>query len=252
MLLPDEIAALRRADAGDARQWLAVALVSVVAAVAPTLVAVSTSIEPEHLLGRTRAVSATVDAVHTAGHCGRDRDTEYRVHIRWTLDGSRHRGDYRLCAHAPHRGETVRVWIATNGRVHSDSPTTSRLGLAFLSVTLVLFVCGFGARGILPPRRWRRRLLTSRGHLAEPPIPVHLSEGKKVRMHTDVPSHPSLPASRRITVRPVLHRRPGSPATTGVRPGLTGTWWLHLTPHSRSRRRSGLLVRGHERCWIDL
>lgn len=187
MLLPDEVAALRRADAGDARQWLVVALVSVVAAVAPTLVAVSTSIEPEHLLGRTRAVSATVDAVHTAGHCGRDRDTEYRVHIRWALDGSRHRGDYRLCAHAPHRGETVRVWIATNGR-----------------------------------------------------------------MHTDVPSHPPLPASRRITVRPVLHRRPGSPATTGVRPGLTGTWWLHLTPHSRSRRRSGLLVRGHERCWIDL
>lgn len=248
MLLPDEASTLRQTEAGIGRRWLIVALVSLVAAVTPTVIALSTGTQWDHLLGRTKAVSATVESVQVTGHCGRDRKTEYRV----TVSYNRDRGDYRRCGSAPQEGQAVRVWASAGGQVYPESPTTTRGGLGALSLTLALMVWLFGALVLIPLRRRRRRLLDSGGRLLAEPVLAEVVTAHKGQLRIGVRSHPSFPTSRRVRMYPVLYSRYGSPPTTRVGSAITGSWWLHLTPDTGTRRRPGLLVRGQERCWIDL
>ncbi|OZM74695.1 hypothetical protein CFN78_00130 [Amycolatopsis antarctica] len=250
MLLPDEATELRRAEARNPRRWLIVVLLSLVAAVVPVVVTLSTDGSLSHLLGRTEAVSATVDSVRAAGTCGRDDNTEYRVQVRWTLDGNPGRGDYLRCRNAPKEAASVEVWVGPDGQVHPDSPTTTLVGLTFLAFVLVVLVWSLGVRTIVPPSRRRRRLLAAGSRQLAQPVPVELLVGKKLRMRIAVPAQIS-GQERAVTVNPVLCAGDGSPPTTRLRPTMIGSYWLYLAPDNGSRRRSGLLVRGQRRCWID-
>ncbi|MCP2253535.1 hypothetical protein LY13_002288 [Prauserella aidingensis] len=249
MLLADEVAAIRRADARLPLRWLLVASGWLAM---PVIMGISVSEGHtlDHLLGRTTAVSATVESVDEHdGWCDKEDGDVTNVYLRWTLHGEPGEGGYGGCRNIPAVGDTVQIWVMPGSHeVHRDSPEESRIVLAIGLAVSVLIAVGMGALLLVPPQRRRRRLLAARNlHLLTRPVPVALSMGNNT-----IGIQPVAGGDRRVNVYIVVRRRPGATTSTFPSRKLKGTWWLHLAPDDGAKRRFGLLVRDQERAWIDM
>ncbi|KMS85419.1 hypothetical protein [Prauserella rugosa] len=237
MLHSHEAAELRRRESRKPIRWLLVALGSLVAALIPVLIAVSTSGGVDHLLGRTEPVTATVERVDVSGKC--KHRTEHRITAAWHLDGHPGRGEYRRCGDPPAEGSAVELWIGDDGHIEQESPTATRNGIGGLSLVMAALVWVLSVAILVPAGRRRRRLLATGSLPLAQAVPVELHVSRRVRMTVHDPA-----GRRHVVIEPVLHSGRGR--------RLTGSWWLYPVPNGNDRRRSGLLVRGHERCWIDM
>lgn len=266
MLLADEVAAIRRYEARASRAWVLLTVLALVAALVPPLVYLPGEGRLDHLLGRDRPVVAEVESVQVDGFCRRRAIDHYQVEVSWTIDGSPGRGSYSLCREAPREGERTRVWIGPSGHMEPNSPRHDRLGLALVSLSVGALVVVLGAVMIVPPRHRRRRLLATGGRGLAPGVPVELRRAGRGRLRmrqiapvpmvsdpmSAAPTAPTVAAlDRGVVAEVAIHSLPGLPPTARARGEMPGTWWFHVAPSVGSRRKTGLLVRGHERCWIE-
>ncbi|MGC5617069.1 hypothetical protein [Georgenia sp. Z1491] len=248
---PDEIEALR--DAGGRRtrrQWLVVALVTVLVALVPVGIYVVTG-NLDHLLGNSEEVTARVERVETDGSCrGRPVD-RLDVEVSWTVDGTSGHGSYSRCDERLAVGDSVQVWVAPNGTMSPESPTELRSGLLVGSVLLALAGAGSGAAMILMNRGRRRRLLAARTAPLGPPVRVRVKQLGRGRATVRLVDPAPGVVDPRPSAVPVIHFRPGRRPGTMTTFGILGEWWLHVAPIGDPRRQHGVLVRGDERLWVE-
>lgn len=250
---PDELEALR--DAGGRRgrrQWLVVALVSVVLVLLPVGIYAIATGDLDHLLGNSEEVTARVERVETDGSCrGRPVD-RLDVEVTWTADGTPGRGSFSRCDERLAAGDRVQIWVTSDGGMSPESPTELRTGLTVGSLLLALAGAGSGAATILMTRGPQRRLLGARTTPLGPPVRVRVMyRGRGPSRMRLVHPAPGV-VDPRPSVRPVIHFRPGRRPATMTTFGILGEWWLHVAPVTDPRRQHGVLVRDGERLWIEL
>lgn len=253
MLQPYEAAELQRRQARWPLHWLMITLGALASVALPFGVDIAVHGSSDHLLGRTDAVTATVDSVAMDGNCGRSRNsTRYRVLASWELNGQPGNGRYHVCErqreNAPVEGSTVQLWVTDDGTVRDESPTTTRVGMTVLSVVLLAAVAGSSVPLVVSARRRRQRLLGGGHRPLAPGTPVEVTAKPRQPLRMK-PLHGTGPV---VNLSLTVRNRPGGSLSTLTTYNVKGRWWLHLAPDDGGKRRIGLLVRERERCWIEV
>ncbi|MGO1509483.1 MAG: hypothetical protein ACTHXO_10275 [Actinomycetaceae bacterium] len=250
---PDEIAALRAADAGghDRRQWFVAAAVAVLLTVLPLgLWAAFEKTGADHLLGRVEEVTAQVDRVERIGSCRRDAIPRYEVTLAWSSDVPPGSGTLEKCREAPQVGASIQAWVTADGHVTDESPALVRTGLGLVGLALAAATLGVGGLTPVPSRNRRRRLREADTGSLGPAVPVNVGLAIKgeARMTWTGADGSAWTARPRTVVRTTKN---GYTSGRSHRLPPSGRWWLHAAPAADPRHRHGLLVRGSERCWIE-
>jgi hypothetical protein len=252
-MLPEELAALRRADRRSARSPMIIAIIAVLCALSPvTFYVLTEDIAADHLLGRTERVQARVESVSLEGRCHRSSTGRYRVEVGWSIDGASGRGSYSTCGNDPAVGETIDAWVAASGQVTPGSPTGTRLGMAGFGLLLGGGAAAAGSVLVVQARRRRRRLLAVAAGGLAPAEPVEVTRTRNAYFRVRPAARPpgSAPVGSRATA--TLYSRAGVPTRRPAPRAMEGPWQLRMAPATDARGLVGLLTRGHERCWIDI
>ena len=251
MLLPYETAKAQRYLARIPIHMLVVVLVTLTVAVAPTLIYISFGGHLDHLLGRDKPVTATVENVEPDGRCGRSNSTEYRIEVSWLMDGQTGRGAYNNCRNAPAEGDAIQVWVGPTGNVENSSPAEDRAGLTAASLILAGLALWVGAWSVVSMRRaYQQLLIQGNGPLSEA-LPVELKPGSKGRIRMVHSAPQIMGTKRKLRVNVIIYNpHMASPDLKRRHKQFYGPWSLHLTHTSNRKRQVGLLVRDDLRCWI--
>ncbi|WP_163544353.1 hypothetical protein [Occultella kanbiaonis] len=252
-MLPEEFAALRRADERSARSPRIVAVIAVLCALFPVMIYLLTvDIAADHLLGRTEQVRATVASVTVEGHCSRSSVDRRRVEVTWSIEGAPGRGSYSTCGNVPAVGEMIDAWVAASGQVTPGSVAGARLGMAGFGLFLGGGAVAVGSAFVVQARRRRQRLLAAAAGGLAPAEPVELTRTRnayfRVRPAAGTPGSTPV-VSRAITT---LYSRAGVPTRRPAPAAMEGPWQLQMAPATDARGLVALLTRGPERCWIDI
>lgn len=251
MLLPDEVAALQKAEARYPRNRLIVIIVALVLMCVPVAVYLPGEGHVDHLLGRDEEVSALVESVNTSGSCRKPRRTRYVIEVRWESSFGSGSDTYTQCGNPPTAGSSVQVWVGPSGNVSRNSPATDRIGLTAISLGIGAFAAGIGFLIIITSRRHRQRVLQAGVMTLAAPVAVEVSRGQKSAvLMRHLPPQPH-PPGRNTQIGVVLYTQQGSAPTTKTPRNIAGSWWMYLAPPVHKSKRNALLYRGQERCWID-
>lgn len=250
MLLPHELEFLRKEEGRSRLHWVVVAAIAVVCALVPITIALASG-GADHLGGRTDSAMATVESVQEIGNCRSGDD--HRVTLSWTEDGVTKTGTYDKCGDTPQAGETLQIWIDSDGEIHTESPETSRIGLIGLTVSLGALAGGTGAIMVIRRARQRRLLLAAGRFPLTPAGQVEVRAGQNgtvgIRSVASARGRPVASSGAWVA----LYTSPGSSTKRHPRKSMSGRWWLQLAPPIPAAKRPiGLLVRGPERCWVEL
>jgi len=251
MLLPEEVAALHKAESRVPRNRVIVLIVTLLVMFIPLAVYLPGEGHVDHLLGRDEEVMAVVDSVNTNGSCRKPRRTRYVIEVSWTTDSGTGRDSYSQCGNPPVVGSSIPVWVGPSGNVSRNSPAYDRIGLSAISLGLAIMAAGIGFAIVIVAQRHRRRLLTAGVMPLSAPTAVEVSRGPKSAVLMRHMANPPQPPGRNTQITVVLHTRQGSPPTSRAPRDVVGTWWLYVAPPVHKTKRTGLLYRGQERCWID-
>lgn len=150
-----------RAQAKDLRRALVLAVVCGMVLLAP--IAIFVAAQParaSHLLGASTEVRAEILDVTDRGRCGsRQRRTEWRVQVRYTLDGVERTGAYTRCGGSPRTSTTVTVWVGPTGWIEDSSPTYDRIGSLLAGAAPAAVLLALVGGTMLRERRRRDALL---------------------------------------------------------------------------------------------
>lgn len=250
MLIPVEVAAVRREESHPAKAWVGLAVTALVLAVLPIMITIlSGQGARDHLFGLSIEVQATVVSVQPDGPCGRSSQRA-QVELTWPSGPDDGRGTYEACGDVPTVGESLSAWIGPTGYVEVKSPTTVRAGKIGLGVFLGGALGGLGVASMIMSKRRVRRLEAAALGQFSPPIPVEVTMRGPLRLRTVAPN-PEL-GSDPIRVFAVLHTIPGEASFAPADHLVLGSWWLQLAAPTRSRRRVALMQRQGQRCWVEL
>lgn len=252
MLLPEERQTLEPNSRRALQRWSIVVVFGALLMALPVWLWMGQQGPREHLLGQSEEQTIELTSVERLRECSN------RGQHRWAVEGTPTQGGGQESLHwewcAPleslNEGDIVNVWVTPSGFVAEHSATMNRLLFAACVIGVLVISVGFGVVGARRENGLRDRVREAGGSELEDPIDVVVQQDDKRRWQIRT-ADGSLLAPYDGAFQPALSYSPGSGAVFAG-PPAAGGWSLRLAPASDQGHRIGLLVRGDERCWIQL